>query len=84
MIVASFLLTVLIAIILVVNHWRQNKGVLFLVLLILAGSLRNLNFLILHSKELVDFDVYVYTHFDPYFALGGPCIYLYFRSMIKG
>lgn len=84
MIVASFLLTVLIAIILVVNHWHQNKGVLFLVFLILAGSLRNLNFLILHSKELVDFDVYVYTHFDPYFALGGPCIYLYFRSMIKG
>lgn len=84
MIVASFLLSVFISIILVVNHWRQNKGVLFLVLLILAGSLRNLNFLIFHSQELVDFDVYVYTHFDPFFALGGPCIYLYLRSMIKG
>jgi AraC-like DNA-binding protein len=84
MIVASFLLTVLISFILVVNHWRQNKGVLFLVLLILAGSLRNLNFLIFHSKEQVAFDVYIYTNFDPFFALGGPCIYLYLRSMIKG
>lgn len=84
MLFSSLLLIVLIAIILLINHWDQNKGVVYLVVLIFVVSIRQLILLLLFSKEKSDFVVYIYTQWDPIFTLIGPSIYYYFRSIMKG
>ena len=66
------------------NHWNQNRGIVYLVVLIIAVSIRQTTILVFLSHEKVDYVYYVFTHFDPIFTLIGPCLYYYFRSIIKG
>ena len=81
---SSILLVVFISMIILIKHWNQNKGVVYLVILIIATSLRQMTLLVLYSKGSADFIVYIYTYWDAIFALIGPCLYYYFRSIIKG
>lgn len=81
---SSLLLVVFISMIILIKHWNQNKGVVYLVILIIATSLRQMTLLVLYSKGSADFIVYIYTYWDAIFALIGPCLYYYFRSIIKG
>ena len=84
MLFSSLILVLLIAIILLINHWNQNRGVIYLVVLIIASSIRQMTLLLLFSKVSTDYVVYFYTYWDAIFALIGPCMYYYFRSIIKG
>jgi len=81
---ASLVLVFLISLILLFNHWSQNKGVFYLVVLILAASIRQIALLILHSQESSDSIVYIFTNLDPIYCLIGPCVLYYFKSLIKG
>lgn len=70
--------------ILLFNHWHQNKGVLYLVIALLATGIRQLTLIHFYSIERSDLAIYVFANLDPLFVLIGPCVYYYFRSIIKG
>lgn len=80
----SLILVFLISLILFLNHWSQNKGIVYLVVLILAASIRQIALLILHSQETSDLIVYIFTNLDPIYCLIGPCVLYYFKSLIRG
>ena len=82
MIYTSMLLLLLIAIILLINHWNQHKGIVFLVFGILVASIRLLTFLLINVKT--DFEVLalVFLHTDPLMCLIGPTLLYYFKSLI--
>ncbi|WP_459496041.1 AraC family transcriptional regulator [Aquirufa lenticrescens] len=84
MVYSSLLLVVFISMILLFNHWNQNKGVIYLVIVLIATSIRQLALLLFFSEERTGLAVYVFTNFDPLFVLIGPLTYYYFRSIIKG
>lgn len=82
MIFTSILLTFLISFILLINHWGQNKGIVFLVFGILYTSIRLLTFLVINIQS--DFEVLalLFLHTDPLVCLIGPAFLFYFRSLI--
>ncbi len=84
MVFSSLLLVVFISMILLFNHWNQNKGILYLVIALFATSIRQLALMLFFSKERTEMAVYVFTNYDPLFVLIGPLTYYYFRSIIKG
>lgn len=82
MIFTSIFLTLLISFVLLINHWGQNKGIVFLVFGILFSSIRLLTFLVINIQS--DFEVLalLFLHTDPLVCLAGPAFLFYFRSLI--
>lgn len=78
----SILLILLISIILLVNHWSQNKGIVFLVFGILFSSIRIITFFLVNIKS--DFDVFalLFLHTDPLVCLIAPSFLFYLRTLI--
>ena len=82
MIYTSILLIFLISLILLINHWNQNKGVVFLVFGILFSSIRLITFLLINIQTDYDVLALIFLHTDPLICLIAPAFLFYFRSLI--
>ncbi len=84
MLFLSLLLSFIVAVILLIHHWSQNKGIIYLVLTIIFYSLRQFTFLIINSNAHGKLLSMLFLHFDPLFFLMGPFILYYLKSLIRG
>ncbi len=84
MIFTCSLLTLIVVILLFLNHWHTNKGVAYLVLLIVLVSIRLWTVLLLYTKADPELLSYLLVLFDPFICLTGPALWYYSRSIIKG
>ena len=83
MVYTSLLLTVLISFLLLFHHWGQNKGVIYLVILLLSASIRPLLFYLFNNQAYTDLFAQLFLHLDPITCLFGPMLLYYFRSLLK-
>lgn len=84
MLFLSLLLSFIVAVILLIHHWSQNKGIIYLVVTIILYSLRQFTFLIINSNAHGKLLSILFLHFDPLFFLMGPFILYYLKSLIRG
>ena len=83
MVYTTLLLTVLISFLLLFHHWGQNKGVIYLVILLLSASIRPLLFYLFNNQAYTDLFAQLFLHLDPITCLFGPMLLYYFRSLLK-
>jgi AraC-like DNA-binding protein len=84
MIFTCLLLTAIVVVLLLLNHWHTNKGVAYLVLLICLVSIRLWTVLFLNTKVDPELLSFLIAQFDPFICLTGPVLWYYFQSIIKG
>jgi AraC-like DNA-binding protein len=84
MLFTSIILVSLIACVLLLNHWSQNKGIIYLVLVILIVSARQLSWLLAHTPQNTNVLTVILIHIDPLIALNSPLLFYYFKSLVKG
>jgi AraC-like DNA-binding protein len=84
MLFTSVLLVLLISAILLVSHWSQNKGIVYLVGAIILFSIRQFAFLLMHSDAHVEVLALLLFHFDPLLFLAGPFFLYYLKSLVHG
>ena len=84
MLFTSVILVSLIACVLLLNHWSQNKGIIYLVLVILIISARQLSWLLAHTPQHTNILTVILIHIDPLIALNSTLLYYYFKSLVKG
>ena len=84
MLFTSALLVLVISSILLINHWSQNKGIVYLIVTIILFSLRQITFLLINSDAHVELLSILLIHFDPLFFLIGPCLLYYLKSLMHG
>jgi AraC-like DNA-binding protein len=84
MLYTSLILVLVVALFFLLNHWHQNKGVVYLVLAILVFSLKQTTLLVLNTSRDPLVLASLIAHLDPMHALVGPFIIYYFKSMVKG
>jgi AraC-like DNA-binding protein len=84
MLFTSVLLSLLISAILLVSHWSQNKGIVYLVGAIILFSIRQFAFLLMHGDAHVEVLALLLFHFDPLLFLAGPFFLYYLKSLVHG
>ena len=84
MLYTSLILVLVVALFFLLNHWHQNKGVVYLVLAILVFSLKQTTLLVLNTSRDPLVLASLIAHLDPMQALAGPFVIYYFKSMVKG
>ena len=84
MLFTSVLLVLLISSILLISHWSQNKGIVYLVVVLLLFSIRQFAFLLMHSDAHVEVLALLLFHFDPLIFLIGPFFFYYLKSLVQG
>jgi AraC-like DNA-binding protein len=84
MLFTSVLLVLVISSILLINHWSQNKGIVYLIVTIVLFSLRQITFLLINSDAHVELLSILLIHFDPLFLLIGPSLLYYLKSLAHG
>ena len=84
MLFTSVLLVLLISAILLVSHWSQNKGIVYLVGAIILFSIRQFIFILIHSDAHVEVLALLLFHLDPLFFLLGPFFLYYLKSIVHG
>jgi len=84
MLFTSALLVLVISSILLINHWSQNKGIVYLTATIILFSLRQITFLLINSDVHVELLSILLIHFDPLSLLIGPCLLYYLKSLVHG
>ena len=84
MVYTSLLLTVLISFLLLFHHWGQNKGVIYLVILLLSATIRPMLFYLINNQTDTVLFARMFLHLDPVTCLFGPMLLYYFRSLLKG
>jgi AraC-like DNA-binding protein len=84
MLYTSVLLVLLISAILLVSHWSQNRGIVYLVVVLLLFSIRQFAFLLMHSDAHVEVLALLLFHFDPLLFLAGPFFLYYLKSLVHG
>jgi AraC-like DNA-binding protein len=84
MIYISLTLTILISVILLLHHWEHNKGVVYLVILLLAAPIRPLMFYLINNVTDTVLFAQLFLHLDPLSCLIGPMVLYYFRSLVNG
>ncbi len=80
----SLILSLLISFILIVYHWKQNKGIFFFVYLFFIINCRELLYLFLQEKSHDVFLAIFYIHILPFTFLIGPTLYFYIQSFVVG
>jgi len=79
----SLILVLIISFFFIVNHWSQNKGVFYLVFIILDKALTQYALLILNSNH--DFTTHTIIYYlEPLIVLQGPFFFYYLKSIMKG
>ena len=84
MLFTSVLLVLLISSILLISHWSQNRGIVYLVVVLLLFSIRQFTFLLMHSDAHVEVLALLLFHFDPLIFLIGPFFFYYLKSLVQG
>ena len=84
MLFTSVLLVLLVSSILLVSHWSQNRGIVYLVVVLLLFSIRHFTFLLMHSDAHVEVLALLLFHFDPLMFLAGPFFLYYIKSLVQG
>ena len=84
MLFTSVLLVLLISSILLISHWSQNRGIVYLVVVLLLTSIRQFAFLLMHSDAHVEVLALLLFHFDPFSFLVGPFFLYYLKSLVQG
>ena len=83
MLYTSLILVLLVAFFFIVNHWNQNRGVAYLVFIILDKALTQLSLLVLNTTHDATVFALVY-HVEPFIVLQGPFFLYYLKSLMKG
>jgi AraC-like DNA-binding protein len=83
MLYTSIILVLIISFIFLVNHWNQNKGVVYLVFIILDKALTQYGLFNLNTTHDPTTFALVY-HLIPLIVLQGPFFLYYLKSIIKG
>jgi AraC-like DNA-binding protein len=83
MVYISLTLTFLISVILLLHHWEHNKGVIYLVILLLSASIRPLLFYLFNNQTETALFAQLFLHLDPITCLFGPVLFYYFQSLVK-
>ena len=83
MLYTSIILVLLVAFFFIVNHWNQNRGVAYLVFIILDKALTQLSLLVLNTTHDSTVFTLVY-HVEPLIVLQGPFFLYYLKSLMKG
>jgi AraC-like DNA-binding protein len=84
MLFTSLILVFIVSFLFLINHWSQNKGIVYLVILIIGLSIRQFSILILNTSREPIILATIVNHFDPIVILSGPFFIYYFKSIIKG
>ena len=79
----SLILVLFVAFFFIVNHWNQNKGVVYVVFLILDKALTQYALLVLNTTQDATTFTLVY-HLSPLIVLQGPFFLYYLKSIMKG
>jgi AraC-like DNA-binding protein len=69
---------------LLISHWSENKGIVYLVFVIILFSIRQFIFILIHSDAHVEVLALLLFHLDPLFFLLGPFFLYYLKSIIQG
>ena len=83
MIYTSLILVLIVSFIFIVNHWNQNKGVVYVVFIIIDKALTQYGLLKLNATHDPTTFALVY-HLIPLIVLQGPFFLYYLKSIIKG
>jgi AraC-like DNA-binding protein len=84
MLFTSVLLALLVSSILLISHWSENKGIAYLIAVIILFSIRQLIFILVNSDAHVELLAVLLFHFDPLFFLVGPFFLYYLKSIVNG
>jgi AraC-like DNA-binding protein len=84
MLLTSVLLSLLISSILLISHWSENKGIVYLIVVIILFSIRQFIFILIHSDAHVEVLALLLFHLDPLFFLLGPFFLYYLKSIVHG
>jgi AraC-like DNA-binding protein len=84
MLLTSVLLSLLISAILLVSYWSENKGIAYLIFVIILFSIRQFIFILIHSDAHVEVLAILLFHLDPLFFLLGPFFLYYLKSIVHG
>ncbi len=77
------ILVILVSFIFIVNHWGQNKGVIYLVFIALDKAFTQFALLELNATQNPTVFSLVY-HLEPLILLQGPFFFYYLKSIMKG
>jgi AraC-like DNA-binding protein len=84
MVYTSLVLVFIVSLLLLLNHWRQNKGIAYLVLIIIGFGLRQTTLLVLNTSRDPLLLASFIAHMDPLIVMIGPFFIYYFKSVVKG
>ncbi len=84
MIFTSVLLALLVCSILLISHWSANKGIAYLIIVIILFSIRQFIFILINSDAHVELLAILLIHLDPFFFLAGPFFLYYLKSLVHG
>ena len=84
MLFTSVLLVLLVSSILLISHWSQNRGIVYLVVVLLLFCIRQFTFLLMHSDAHTEVLALLLFHFDPLIFLTGPFFLYYLKSLVQG
>lgn len=80
----SLILVLIVSLFLLINHWHQNKGVVYLVFAILVFSLKQTTLLVLNTTHDPLVLASLVAHIDPFHPLLGTFNIYYFKSIVRG
>ena len=83
MLETPLILVLIVSFIFIVNHWGQNKGVIYLVFIALDKALTQFALLELNATQDPTVFSLVY-HLEPLIVLQGPFFLYYLKSIMKG
>jgi AraC-like DNA-binding protein len=69
---------------LLISHWSENKGIVYLIAVIILFSIRQFIFILIHSDAHVEVLAILLFHLDPLFFLLGPFFLYYLKSIVHG
>lgn len=78
------ILVFLISLVLLINHWKQNKGIVYLVIVLLGLSLRQATLYAFNTSNDTELIAILVGHFEPLIILLGAFFLYYCKSVIKG
>jgi AraC-like DNA-binding protein len=84
MVYTSLVLVFIVSLLLLLNHWHQNKGIVYLVWIIIGFGLRQTTLLVLNTSRDPLLLASFIAHMDPLITLIGPFFIYYFKSVVKG
>lgn len=84
MLYTSLILALIVCLLFLLNHWHQNKGIGYLVFIIIGFGLRQTTLLVLNTSKDPLILATLIAHMDPLIVLMGPSIIYYFKSIVKG